>query len=165
MKRTNDERRRDLRLIESADALGRRSLDVLRDIDQTLASIDVDRGLMQSLTSVCRTLEQRLIESPPERRIDAKGKVAAGIRKAAETAAAVHSEALDRRRAAAMDDERLEDDGGVDAYDAFLDAIAEFHDAAEDLAERIAELDADFDAPGETTDASVADVMKGLGLS
>lgn len=77
------------------------------------------------------------------RAIDPDGRIADLLRKGAAAAQRMHAEQVARRESARADPDLREEDGVVEAFSAFVDALAEVHNLLEDLRDTIETLDAE----------------------
>lgn len=148
-----------------AEGVGRRSLQLLRNIEETVSSLRIDCELMDGLARLSNDLSNRLKAKAVEGeldRIDESGGIVETLHSAADSAERVH-QSLRLRCASAHADERLEpDDGVTDEYETAISVCADMHNALQDLAETVAELDAELDRPTGKRFTNIDDLMAAL---
>ncbi|MDT3679873.1 MAG: hypothetical protein ROZ64_13680 [Burkholderiaceae bacterium] len=148
-----------------AEGVGRRSLELLRAIDQTVSSLRIDCELMSNLAHISNDLSERLKAKAVAGQlslVDESGAIVETLNNAADAAESLH-ESLGRRCASARADHRLEpDDGVTDEYEAAISACADMHNALRDLADTVAELDAELEAPTGKSFTNIDELMAAL---
>lgn len=163
--RAGDPRSCERSLRTDAQGVGRRSLQLLHDIEETLSSLRVDCEIMNGFTRLNHELADRLKTAAREGHlgtIDESGEIADTLRQAAGSAARVH-ERFRRRCVSARADRRLDPDDGVEEeFESAIAAAADFHDSLEDLAYTIELLDAELESPTGQAFATAEELLEAL---
>jgi hypothetical protein len=143
-------------------AYAARSLHLLRDIEQTLFALDTECKALDAFSTDADRLLAELEGAQLGRQLDPEQRICRLFVQAEETAERVHAGAS-RRKAAAIADARLHhEDGVVDAYDDFLEAVARYHNALSLLRERVAVHDALLSPRGAETYTDAAALMSDI---
>jgi hypothetical protein len=141
MVRTEVQRLRSFGQVVKYQAL--RSVDFLKQIDDTIYACCVERDLLHDLAGKAQELVQTLHRA--EKAVDPDGKALKGLEAARDALASAYDQHQSMRNSAANDPALHEDDGVVEAFDNLLDAMAAAHNAMNDLCWAVGEHDADFD--------------------
>lgn len=123
-------------------AYASRTLVFLQAIETTIRSLATDTAVVSTLVNEARETLSQLEKSEQTADIDPNGRICDLLEKAAASAERTYNVAVQRRQAARDDKALTEEDGVVDAYTAFIAAIADFHNVVEDLRDTVATLDA-----------------------
>jgi hypothetical protein len=137
------------------EAIGTRSLELLRAIERTMSNLSVEADLLRGVAQATAKVREGLMVRPPAQRIDPEGRIDAQFDSVLDKAAEIYAD-WKRRRQAALDDPALRDgDGVADAYQEAMDALRALHDETQALRDLVAEHDCDFDEvlPGTFTNA------------
>lgn len=123
-------------------AYARRTLDFLRLIETTLSSLEADTNALHGYTKDLHRVTEGIAGGTYTGPIDEDGRICDLLQQTAEAALRLHRHATRKCDAAREDPVLVDDDGVVDAYCEFLTAIADYHNASENLRDTIATLDA-----------------------
>lgn len=123
-----------------AQALAARNLELLRAIEDTVDSLAADTGLLRSICGTYTEIQTKLSASNTE--IDPTGRICAVLDKASSSCVRIYNDAKNRHLSARSDPHLRSDDGVVDAYDDFINAVNDLHDTIDELCEWISNHDA-----------------------
>jgi hypothetical protein len=124
-------------------AYASRTLDLLQLIEKTVGRLQADTDLLRVWSDDVRRVIASTAAADHGREIDPDGRTAYLLRKGAAAAKRMHAEQIARRESARADPDLRDDDGVVEAFSAFIDAVAEVHNLLEDLLDTIETLDAE----------------------
>lgn len=120
-----------------------RSLDLLRNIETTLSSLEAIRDFYDALSNYCDRETIRITKRPPKEQLDANSKIGESLRKAQVSLEEFHSR-LNRCLGSALADPELrEEDGVSEAYSASIETVVMLHNKLNTLRWTIGEHDAD----------------------
>lgn len=148
--------------VREVGAFATRSKALLDAIDQTVDSLVSNTELLQLLTGQAHRLIDKLRSREWEADLDPDGTIANQLRLGAEQLQARYDRALAGREAARRDPVLREDDGVVDAYTQFIAALADYHNALEDMRETVGMLDALRSPRSETAYTSADDLFAAI---
>ena len=131
---------------EEAGAIGARSLELLRAIEETIQVLRLDTQMLSQFAQAAVDLEAGLAKNPLKTRIDCDV-IVDTLREGVRLAASIYKGATHKLGVAETDSNLTEEDGVAESYRDFLEALQNYHDAAQRLAERSEEIDADFEEP------------------
>lgn len=123
-------------------AFASRTLEFLQLIERTISSVQADADMLRANTGALRLLLGKLAANGSAVELDPTGRVASLLSQAAASCVRLHEKALLQRESAQVDPDLFEDDGVVEAFDNYVDAIREAHNAIEDLSDTVQTLDA-----------------------
>jgi hypothetical protein len=139
-----------------------RDLELLRAIDATLDTLDVEMGRVDQLNHAAEKFIEtiRAATTPVESDID----LVALFDKARDSVGEAHA-LLKRRHQSAVNDTNLRDDDGItEAYACLIEATADFHNHLNTLSWMIGEHNADFDKPTGKAYSNVEDMFRDMGV-
>jgi hypothetical protein len=139
-----------------------RDLDLLRAIDATLDTLDIELGRVEQLNHAAERFIEliRTATAPIESDVD----LVALFDLARDPVGEAHSLLKRRQQSAVNDSDLRDDDGIVEAYSCLIEATAEFHNHLNTLSWMIGEHNADFDKPTGVAYSNVEDMFKDLGV-
>jgi hypothetical protein len=143
-----------------AQALAARNLDFLAAIERTIDALVSDTSLVNDIGHAYQELHDKLAGS--ESAIDADGRINALLEMASETCVRIYRDAQRRHRVADQDPLLQPDDGVLEAYGSFIQAVHKLHDTVEVLREWIATHDAVLQPTTGQTFDSVDDLFESL---
>lgn len=139
-----------------------RALDLLQAIEKTIDCLSENCDVLAVMTDGIEKHLAKLRESNVQQKLDPEGRVCQLLQKCLEIMERMHADAA-RKRASAQADERLqEDDGVVEAYDAFIVALNQHHDVVHDLKDWVETHDALLEPALDGTFTSVDDLFKAM---
>jgi hypothetical protein len=151
-----------VRAARAAEAIGARSLALLRAIDEAVEALELDIELLSNISTAAMELNAELKNNPPKTRMESVDRLVDTLRQGVTTAATVYHTAKQRLAELQEHSNLREDDGITDSCRRYIEAVADVHDALQDLAERIEEVDADFEQPLPGKFASIKDLTASL---
>lgn len=143
-------------------AFASRTLSFLHLIESTVRSLETDSDVISSLASDCRATLEKVVASSIDVPLDPEGRVCELLEQGSATAARIYADAIRRREFARNDKALTDDDGVVEAYSKFIAAVADFHNAVEDLRDTIATVDASLQSGTGQTFKSADDLIAHL---
>lgn len=126
--------------LDGINAFAARNLELLSAIENTLDALDADTGLLRAIASGYEEVHQSLRSVVGA--IDPNGTLTFRLEKASDACVRIFQDARKRYGSACNDPRLCEEDGVAEAYESFLLALREMHDAIEALREWIAVHDA-----------------------
>lgn len=126
----------------SVQAFASRTLEFLQLIERTISNVQADAAVLHANTRALRELLGNLATRGAAVELDPAGRVESLLSQAAASCVRLHEKALLQRESARADPDLFEDDGVVDAFSDYVDAIIEAHNAIEDLSDTVQTLDA-----------------------
>lgn len=119
-----------------------RSLGLLDAIDRTVALLETDNVMIRSITAQAEKTRCALLErGEPSAVVDPDGRIADSLKRVAEAITKDYNLAIECRESARCDKDLSPDDGVVDAFSEHIAALADFHNAVEDLRDTMETLD------------------------
>lgn len=143
-----------------AQTFAARNLALLATIEKTLDALLADTKLLDAIHDGYAEIRARLDGRAGA--IDADGRIACVLALAADSCARIHHDARQRHHSACLDPQLRPDDGVADAYEQFISAISDLHDAIEDLRGWIADHDAVLEPSISATYADVDDLVRNM---
>lgn len=145
-------------------AYAQRTVQFLSLIETTVRRLETDRAIFESIQQDARAVLADLVAGQQSGPIDPQGVASESLLQAAASALRIYNAALAKRQAARTDPGLSADDGVVDGYDRFITAVADLHNAIEELRDTLETLDAAREpAKGGafvSADALIADMLK-----
>jgi hypothetical protein len=139
-----------------------RTLDLLQAIEKTIDCLTDNCDLLAVTTSGIRKALEQLRKSDVQQKLDPEGRVCQLLGKCLDIIERVHHDSTAKRNAASNDPRLRTDDGVVEAYEAFLAALSEHHDAVHDLKEWVETHDALLEPALDGTFSNVDDLLKAM---
>lgn len=147
-------------LAQRIEVQGRRSLALLRSIEDTLSALDLDCNHLTAIAREMDNLTQRITAHPPaHEELDPDGKCAELFDQALESLASLRRRYEAKLAAAEADQALCEADGIVEAYRCAIEATEDAFEATQHAAEAVREHDAE--ASGYTEVFSDVDALFG----
>ena len=122
-------------------AFASRTLDFLQLIEKTVGRLASDTQLLRVYTTDVRSVDANLAVGAHDREIDPDGRIAGLLLKAAAAALRMHADGVGKYELAQRDPNLSDEDGVVAAFSEYLDAVAGYHDAVEQLRDTLESLD------------------------
>jgi hypothetical protein len=148
----------------NVQALAARNLNLLHDIESTLAALNDDTKLFDAITATFEEVTNRLKANPPESAVDADGETSNILVQTADSTRRLYERAVSKRESARADLSLTDDDGVVDAYDALISSLRNLFDAIEVLREWIETFDAILEPALEGVFSTVDDLFAAMGV-
>lgn len=123
-------------------AQARRSLGFLQAIESTVTNTEADSEYLRAMTNELNRLLGQLSESNHQTVIDPEGRICELLELAADGAQRLHKRVIERRQHARLDSRLEADDGVVECLTGLIAAVADYHNAIENVRDAIATLDA-----------------------
>lgn len=139
-----------------------RTLQLLQAIEQTIDHVTENRDLVTALGKGATDYLAALEQDPPAGPLDPEGRVCRTFAAAISALERMHQDAGMRRAAAATDRRLRDDDGVVDIYDSFLQALSDAHDAVHEVKEWIETHDALLEPATGGTYADATDLIDAI---
>lgn len=148
----------------SVQAFASRTLEFLQVIERTIQSVLADTEVLRANTRDLRRLLEKLAAGGKLVELDPTGRVVDLLSQASASCVRIRERALLQRASAVSDPDLFDEVEVVDAYSDYIDAIADAHNAIEDLSDTVQTLDA-LHSPVvgqafESADALIEDMLK-----
>lgn len=120
-----------------------RSRTLLRNIEQTLDALRISQRAVEMASSTIADEIERIRASSDRKKLDKDGSIAKSLLETQQSLKAYHQDLKERRDSAKADISLRQDDGIVEEYCHFINAVAELHNDINTFRWTIAEHDAD----------------------
>lgn len=150
-----------LRAARTAKGIGARSLVLLRDIERTVETLELDITLLQDVVHAATELNAELKKNPPTK-LESAEPIVDTLRQGVSVAAGVYRTAKQKVAQIEASPDFREEDDVIDSCHRFLEVVADVHDTLQELAERVEELDADSEQPLPGKSANIKDLTAAL---
>ncbi len=144
---------------------GMRSIDLLRNIEDTISGLAYDRRFFGEFAQTAADFTRDIASSRKGVPIDPDGKLEETLSKAQEAAHSLHGTYVRKRRFAREDPNVRDEDGLVEEFTQTLAVLADLHNKLNELRWTIGEHDADLEPKGDQRLQSaqqIEDALKSL---
>lgn len=124
-----------------------RSLDLIRKIETTIATLCYDQTFFGNVGNFARAAAETVANSGAKGPIDSEGTAVARLLETQEKVSDLHKHFSRRLKSAREDDRLTSEDGVFDEFVRVIEIVKEAHNAINDLRWAILEHDADLDKP------------------
>jgi hypothetical protein len=128
-----------------------RSLQLLRDIENTISALCYERRFFVTMAAAAHDTADRLKLAPRKAPLDPEGRLEDKFDKAQAAAKQLYEAMIEKRSHARNDPNLTDEDGIADEYSRSIAAVADLHNGLNALRWAIGEYDADLEKPSGKT--------------
>lgn len=139
-----------------------RSVALLHVIESTIEVVTSNAAIVRSVTSDLLALIDRVDEYDGDALLDPEGRACDLFEKASQSALRLYETCPTKIAAAKRDHNLRDDDGVVDAWQDLMAALADYHNAIQDLRDRILTVDA-LKSPRSRAYSDIEELLVNLG--